>query len=168
MEKTVYILDASAFINGYEPEYDFNYTVSDITHEVKDLESQIRLNQAISEGKLIIKDPGEDFKLQLEEIIKESGDSLRLSGPDKNLIALALNMKSSTDDNVKVLTDDYSIQNVLRIIKIPYGSIITEGIRGVYNWVKTCQGCKREYPDDYPFEDCEVCGSPLFKRRIKK
>ena len=82
MEKTVYILDASAFINGYEPEYDFNYTVSDITHEVKDLESQIRLNQAISEGKLIIKDPGEDFKLQLEEIIKVSGDSFRLSGPD--------------------------------------------------------------------------------------
>ena len=168
MEKTVYILDASAFINGYEPEYDFNYTVSDITHEVKDLESQIRLNQAISEGKLIIKDPGEDFKLQLEEIIKESGDSLRLSGPDKNLIALALDMKSSTDDNVKVLTDDYSIQNVLKIIGIPYSSIITKGINGVYNWVKTCNGCKRDYPEDYPYEDCEVCGSSLFKRRIKK
>jgi UPF0271 protein len=167
MDKTIYILDASAFINGYEPKQGFNYTVSDITHEVKDLQSQIRLNQAIDEGKLVIKDPRDEFKLELDKIIKESGDSLRLSEPDKNLIALALDIKS-TNDNIKVLTDDYSIQNVLRIIKIPYGSIITEGIHGVYNWVKTCNGCKREYPDDYPYDDCEVCGSSLFKRRIKK
>ena len=167
MNSVVYVLDASAFINGYEPGNNVNYTVSDITHEVKDLKSQIRLNQAIDEGNLIVRNPNDKFKLELDEIIKKSGDSLRLSEPDKNLIALALDIQN-TNSNVKVLTDDYSIQNVLKIIGIPYSSIITKGINGVYNWVKTCNGCKRDYPEDYPYEDCEVCGSSLFKRRIKK
>ena len=28
-------------------------------------------------------------------------------------------------------------------------------------------GCKKEYDDDYPFDDCEICGSRIFKKRIK-
>ena len=95
MNNVVYVLDASAFINGYEPGNNVNYTVSDITHEVKDLKSQIRLNQAIDEGNLIVRNPNDKFKLELDEIIKKSGDSLRLSEPDKNLIALALDIQNA-------------------------------------------------------------------------
>ncbi len=91
---------------------------------------------------------------------------MRLSEPDKKLLALALDLLDS-NYKVKVMTDDYSIQNVLKILDIPYGSIITEGIKGVYNWKKTCEACKKEYPADYPYDDCEVCGSRIFKRRIK-
>ena len=69
--------------------------------------------------------------------------------------------------NVKVISDDYTIQNTLKIMGIPYSGIITEGIRGVYNWKKVCEGCKREYDEDYPFDDCEICGSKIFKKRIK-
>lgn len=166
MNNLYYILDASAFINGFEPVNLFNFTVSAITGEVKDLSSKLRLNQAIEEGKIIIKEPGDEFISKLDEIIKDSGDNLRLSNPDKMLLALALDI-SSYHKNIKVLTDDYSMQNVLKIIGIPYGSIITDGIKGVYNWKKVCEGCKKEYPDDYPFDDCEICGSKIFKKRIK-
>lgn len=166
MNNLYYILDASAFINGFEPVNSFNFTVSEITEEVKDLSSKLRLDSAIEEGKILIREPDEKFISKLDEIIGESGDTLRLSGPDKSLLALALDIYSK-HKNIKVLTDDYSMQNVLKIIGIPYDSIITEGIKGVYNWKKVCEGCKKEYSDDYPFDDCEICGSKIFKKRIK-
>ena len=150
MNDLYYVLDASAFINGFEPKSQFNFTVSLITDEVKDLKSKILLDQAIEEGKIIIKEPKEEFIKELNE----------------KLLALALDLKCE-NENIKVLTDDYSMQNVLRILEIPYDSIITEGIKGVYNWVKTCEGCKKEFDADYPFDDCEICGSKVFKRRIK-
>ena len=166
MNDLFYILDASAFINGFEPKGQFNFTVSEITDEVKDLKSKILLDQSIEDGKIIIKEPKEEFIKELNETISESGDDLRLSEADKKLLALALDLRCE-NENIKVLTDDYSMQNVLKIIDIPYDSIITEGIRGIYNWVKTCEGCKREFDADYPFDDCEICGSKVFKRRIK-
>lgn len=160
------ILDASAFIGGYQVEDNLNYTVPEITSEVKDLKSKIYLDQIISEGKLTIKSPLEFYINKLNEIIKTSGDELRLSYPDRQLLALALEI-NDYKDNILFLTDDYSIQNVLKILNIPFQSIMTEGIKGVYNWVKTCEGCKKEYPSDYEEELCEICGSKIFKRRIK-
>ncbi len=167
MNDLYYVLDASAFINGFEPKSQFNFTVPEITDEVKDLKSKILLNQAIEEGKIIIKEPNQEFIHELNKIISKSGDDLRLSDADKKLLALALDLLNDKNANIKVLTDDYSMQNVLKILDIPYGSIITEGIKGVYNWVKTCEGCKKEFDADYPFDDCEICGSKVFKRRIK-
>ena len=102
----------------------------------------------------------------VEEIISKSGDVLRLSVPDKKLISLAY-MKFREGENVKVISDDYTIQNTLRIMDIPYSGIITDGIKGIYNWKKVCEGCKKEYDEDYPFDDCEICGSKIFKKRIK-
>ena len=167
MNDIIYILDASAFINGYEPTGNLNYTVSDISYEIKVLEVQLRFNQAIDENRLSIRNPSTEYVEDLEHIIKKSGDSLRLSQPDKMLLALALELQREYG-NIKVLTDDYSIQNVLKILNIPFESIITEGIKQVYNWIKTCNGCRKDYPEDYPYDDCEICGSSLFNRRIKK
>lgn len=166
MSDLYYVLDASAFINGFEPKSDFNITVSEITDEVKDLKSRLILNQAIDDGKIIIQEAQKEFLDKLDETIAKSGDDLRLSDPDKKLLAVALALLDEGKE-IKVLTDDYSMQNVLKILDIPYESIITEGIKGVYNWKKTCEGCKKEYPADYPFDDCEICGSKVFKRRIK-
>ncbi|MDR2966713.1 MAG: ribonuclease VapC [Methanobacteriaceae archaeon] len=165
MDEMYYILDASAFIGGFEPKNSFNFTVSEITEEIRDIKSKIVFNEALKEGNLFIKEPDLKSIKNLELAISTSGDILRLSFPDKKLLSLAIDFKSS-GKNVKVLTDDYSMQNVLKILNIPYESVLTEGINGVYNWKKTCEGCKREFPDNYEFDDCEVCGSEVFKRRI--
>lgn len=161
-----YVLDASAFINGFKLNSDNNFTIPEITAEIKDFESKLTLDMAIDDGKLIILEVETRYIEEVEKSISESGDVLRLSKADKKLIALAL-MLQYKGENVKVITDDYSIQNSLKIMKIPYSSIITEGIKGVYNWKKVCEGCKKEYSDDYPFDDCEICGSKIFKKRIK-
>ena len=161
-----YVLDASAFINGFQLDSKNNFTVSEITAEIKDFESKLKFDAAIEEGRLRIQDVDLRYSSCVNDIISESGDILRLSLPDKKLIALAY-MLSQQGHNVKVISDDYTIQNTLKIMDIPFSGVLTEGIKEVYNWKKVCEGCKKEYDDDYPFDDCEICGSRIFKKRIR-
>ena len=51
-----YVLDASAFINGFKLISNNNFTVPEITAEIKDFESRLVLDMAIDDGKLIIQD----------------------------------------------------------------------------------------------------------------
>jgi UPF0271 protein len=96
----------------------------------------------------------------------KSGDILRLSDEDIGLVALAFKLKRK-QKNPFVVTDDYSMQNVLKIVGIPYRSVITEGINEVYGWIKICKGCKKKYPPEYIFDECEICGTRIIKKRIK-
>lgn len=161
-----YVLDASAFINGFKPTSQYNYTVPEITAEIKDFESRLLYDSAVDDGILIVQDVDRKYLDKTEENISKSGDVLRLSLPDKKIIALAL-MLIDEGKSVKVISDDYTIQNTLKIMNIPYSGIITEGIKEIYNWKKVCQGCKKEFVENYPFDDCDVCGSKIFKKRIK-
>lgn len=161
-----YILDASAFINGFKMISDNNYTVPEITEEIKDFESRLMFDMALEEGKVIVQDVPSKCISCVNDIISESGDILRLSLPDKKLISLAYMLREE-GKSVKVISDDYTIQNTLKIMGIPFSGILTEGIKGIYNWKKVCEGCKKEYPDDYPFDDCEICGSKIFKKESR-
>lgn len=161
-----YILDASAFINGFEITSDRNFTVPEITDELKDFKSRLNFDEAVNAGLLSVQDVHFQYILSVNNIISSTGDNLRLSVPDVKLIALAY-MMSENGENVKVITDDYSIQNTLKVMDIPFSGVLTEGIKGIYHWKKVCQGCKKEFDDDYPFDDCDVCGSEIFKKRIK-
>ena len=160
-----YVLDASAFINGFKPTSKNNYTVPEITAEIKDFESRLVYDSAVDDGLLTVQDVTQVYIDKTDEIISKSGDILRLSFPDKKIIALAL-MLMDEDKSVKVISDDYTIQNTLKIMNIPYSGIITEGIKDIYNWKKVCRGCKKEFEENYPFDDCDVCGSKIFKKRI--
>ena len=161
-----YVLDASAFINGFHLDSKSNFTVSEITDEIKDFESRLKFDQAIEDGKVTIMDVPSRYLHCVNDIISESGDILRLSTPDTKLISLAY-MLAEEGRNVKVISDDYTIQNTLKIMDIPFSGILTEGIKEIYNWKKVCEGCKKEYDEDYPFDDCEICGSKILKKRIR-
>lgn len=161
-----YVLDASAFINGFKINSGNNFTVPEIASEIKDFKSRLTFDMALEEGMLSIQDVPSQYISSVNDIISVSGDILRLSIPDKKLISLAYMLREE-GHNVKVISDDYTIQNALKIMEIPYSGVITEGIKGIYNWKKICEGCKREYDEDYPFDDCEICGSRIFKKRIK-
>ena len=65
---------------------------------------------ALEEGKVIIQDVPSKVYISVNDIISESGDILRLSLPDKKLISLAY-MLQEEGKNVKVISDDYTIQN---------------------------------------------------------
>jgi UPF0271 protein len=167
MQKNFYVLDASAFIGGYIPVNKLNFTIPEVTAEVKDIKSKMILESAINEGKLKIEEPDMESLELIDSTIKLSGDVLRLSLVDKKLLALALSIKK-LQGNVTVITDDYTMQNVLKILEIPYKSVLTSGIKQIYAWKRICKGCKKEYSDDYSYDECEICGSPIYKKRIKK
>lgn len=166
MQKKIYILDASAIIGGFYSKNYANFTTSDAILEIKDLKSELLLQSAIEKGHIKVEEPDDEDIKEVNETIKSSGDILRLSDVDKNIVALALKFKRKGFDPV-VVTDDYSMQNTLKTINIHYRSVLTEGIKETINWVKKCKGCKKIYPSDYQFEDCEICGSMVFKKRIK-
>jgi len=166
MKEKVYVLDASGIIGGFISSKHKNITISAVISEIKDLKSQITMQSALDQGKIIIKEPDSDSLNQVQGAIENSGDILRLSEVDIEVVALAVTLK--TNHNPTVVTDDYSIQNILKILEIPYRSVLTEGIKQTYGWIKICRGCRKKYPSDYKWDDCEICGSVVYRKRIKK
>ncbi|MBM4241374.1 MAG: ribonuclease VapC [Euryarchaeota archaeon] len=166
MSDKIYVLDASAFIGGFYSKKVSNFTTSDVILEIKDIKSKLFLQSAIEDGFIEIREPDPQDLRKVEEVIMSSGDILRLSEVDKRIVALALTLKKDNFDPI-VVTDDYSIQNVLKIMKISYKSILTPGIKALVGWIKVCKGCKQKYPSDSSLEECEICGSPVFRKRIK-
>jgi endoribonuclease Nob1 len=167
MSNTVYVLDSSGIIGGFISTDHPNYTTSQVIMEIKDLKSKLMLEDALEKNYITIEEPDEHDIKEVNKVITESGDLLRLSEVDKNLIALAPHLKKSGFSPI-VITDDYSMQNVLKVMLIPFQSVITRGINNVVGWIKFCKGCKKIYPPDYPEEDCEICGSPISRKRTKK
>lgn len=167
MSRKVYVLDSSGIIGGFVSHEHPNYTTSQAVREIKDLKSQLTLEDAIEKGYINIEEPEDQEINQVNRIITESGDLLRLSEVDKIIIALAVHLKKE-GFSPTVVTDDYSMQNVLKVMQIPFRSVITRGIHDVVGWTKFCKGCRKIYPSDYPDEDCEICGSPITRKRTKQ
>jgi len=167
MSDTVYVLDASAIIGGFSSKESQNFITASVISEIKDFKSKLYLESAIEDGSITIIEPESVDIKNVSDIIIKSGDVLRLSDVDKNLVALAFKLKRE-HKNPLVVTDDYSMQNVLKIVGMPYRSVLTEGINEIYGWVKICKGCKRKYPPEYVFDECEICGTRIIKKRIKK
>lgn len=167
MSDNVYVLDASAIIGGFSSKKSQNFITASVISEIKDFKSKLYLESAIGNGSITIMEPESIDTKNVSNIIIKSGDVLRLSDVDKNLVALAFKLKRE-NKNPLVVTDDYSMQNVLKIVGIPYRSVLTEGINEIYGWVKICKGCKKKYPPEYVFDECEICGTRIIKKRIKK
>ncbi len=144
-----------------------NYITASVIEEVKDFKSKLFLESTIEEGLITIMEPDPLDIKNVTDVIRKSGDVLRLSDEDRNLVALSFKLKREEKDPM-VVTDDYSMQNVLKIVGIPFRSVLTEGITEIYGWVKICKGCKKKYPHEYAFDECEICGTRIIKKRIKK
>jgi len=76
------------------------------------------------------------------------------------VLALALDLKA------ELLTDDYSIQNLARVMGVRYRGVGMKEIKEVVRWKYRCTGCRKEWDENYP--DCPICGSPLRSSRSRK
>lgn len=166
MINTVYVLDASAIIGGFYSKKYQSFITASVISEVKDLKSKLLLESAIEDGFIKINEPEAIDIENVSKVVRKSGDILRLSNVDKNLVALAFKLRRESS-NPMVVTDDYSMQNILKIVGIPYRSVLTEGIKEIYGWIKVCKGCKKKYPPEYSFDECEICGTRIIKKRLK-
>ncbi len=154
---TTYVLDTSAFIYGIAPGGELE-TVPAVYAEVKDDRSRLKLE--LLEGLKVVEPDGR-YVARVAEAARESGDDMRISKADGDLLALALQEREAGKD-VVVMTDDYAVQNVARRLGVQTAALRQKKTRGSVAWEKRCTGCGRTFAGG---EECPVCGSPL---RLKK
>lgn len=161
----VYILDASGLINGFYSKDSLNLMTSSTVNEIKDINTEILLENCIDEGIIKIEDVDYSGDEEIRKVLLDSGDFTRLSQTDKDIVALALKHKREGDEVVTV-TDDYSMQNTLKLLNLKFKPVRTKGIEKTIQWKKVCKGCRMEYPSDTTLEECDVCGSPIIRKRM--
>ncbi|UCE29869.1 MAG: hypothetical protein JSV85_03930 [Candidatus Bathyarchaeota archaeon] len=162
-------MDTSAFIAGFDPLSidDQQYSAPMVEKELfADSMPCVRFNAAVEEGSLKVRTPSISFLKEIEEASKKVGDLL-LSNADQQVLALASELKDEGYDPL-IVTDDYSIQNVAHLVGVEFASLITFGIRFRLYWIKYCPACHRKYPSDYKHKCCEVCGTSLKRRPLKR
>lgn len=170
MDREAIVLDTSAFIAGFDPHTikDTVYTVPAVGQELTSNSlSFTRFKTAMESGKLHLRTPKTVFLNEVKESSKTVGDTLFLSSVDLQVLALALELKNA-GENPLIVTDDYSIQNVANQIGLKFAPLMTFGIRYRLNWIMYCPACYRKYPSDYKPKKCEVCGTELKRKPLRK
>jgi UPF0271 protein len=127
----------------------------------------MRFKAAVENRRLMVRAPRNSFLQEVKEASKRVGDIRYLSEADLQVLALALELKNR-GLNPSIVTDDYSIQNVANQVGVNFTSLMTYGIRFRFNWILYCPACHRKYPSDYKFKSCEVCGTKLKRKPLRK
>jgi len=170
------LFDTNIFLTGI----DFNlfkgiiYTTPKIINEInvdkyKERNRNIftKIQAAIVSKKLIVKHPFEEFILRVEEYSKITGDYKALSIADKELIALSLELKETKNGNVKLYTNDYTMENLCSELNIPFSPIHKKGIKSKIIWEVYCPFCDNIHKSEDLYKTCGMCGFKL-KRRKKR
>ncbi len=169
-EDRVLVLDTSAFIAGFDPlavEKE-QYSVPEVKRElISGSLPWLRFKTAMAHGRLKVEDPGNQYLSTAKEASKSVGDTRSLSEADLQVLALALQLKER-HNNPQIVTDDYSIQNVANELEIEFASLMTFGIKFRLEWVIYCPACHRRYPPDYEEQICEVCGTKVKRKPLRK
>lgn len=164
------VLDTSAFLAGFDP-FSVNeeqVTAPKVEEELRTKSmTRVRFTAAIENSKLIVKYPSAHMLEKVEACATAVGDTYFLSETDKQLLAIALELKA-LGRQAQIVTDDYSIQNVATQFGIEFTSLATFGIRRVLEWIRYCPACRREYPANCVSANCIVCGTELKRKPRKK
>lgn len=159
MARKILVLDTSAVIAGLSPGLvdAEQVTVSEVLDEARDLCSKLKLETAVLAGKVKVANPSKNSLAEVLGKVKHTGDAV--SKTDVKLLALALDIK---DKNAELVTDDYAIQNLARMLDIPYQRVAMPGIKEVLRWEAVCPACGSRYPPSTT--KCQTCGSELQRK----
>lgn len=169
-KKRAIVLDASAFISGFDPlsVEDEQYSVPSVRHELpEDSLPSLRFDTACERERLRLIHPDPHFLDEVKNLSKEAGDLRFLSEADMQILGLAMQLKKDGRDPL-IVTDDYSIQNMAKKIGVDFAPLITFGIRFYFKWLLYCPACHKKYPPDYRSRKCEVCGTILKRKPLTK
>jgi UPF0271 protein len=170
----VLIFDTNIFLLGI----DFNliegliYTTPKVIDEVKhkryankNRNIVNRIQAAIESKKLRLETPSSKFLQEIEMNSKTTGDYKLLSLVDKELVALALELKLDLKKDAILYTNDYSMQNLCSELNISFSPLIRDGIKSKIIWEVYCPFCNETKTVEEFGLDCEICGTRLRRRR---
>jgi endoribonuclease Nob1 len=167
--KRILVLDTSAFVAGFDP---FSLSTKQVT--VPKVEEEIkrnsmikmRLETAIESVRVKVMIPTLEAQNAAQVSAGKVGDVWKLSEADIELLALALQLKKE-GYMPKIVTDDYSIQNVAQNVGIEFLALATCGIKRMLEWVRYCPACHKEYSANRKAKECQICGTEL-KRKPRR
>lgn len=166
--RTVYVLDTSAFIIGfdrlaYEAEI---YTTPEVVEELKSRGLRELWETFSNIGRVRVKSPGPSHLEAAREAAFQTGDLPKLSKADLSILALTLKFKAESL-NPTLVSEDYAVQNVAKQLNINYVAAV-KGIRLKVKWLIYCSSCGRSLPPNLRLEACPVCGGRLKRKALRK
>ena len=126
-----------------------------------------RIKLAIELEKLILKNPSEYFIKLVEEKSKITGDINALSKTDLDLIALALELMNTTDNEIILYTNDYFMENLCSALNLKFKALFKNGIKSKIFFEVYCPYCKTIYKSEDLNRSCDRCGLKLKRRFLK-
>lgn len=155
-----FVLDTSVLYYGKDlPEGYECFITPGVVRELNREEMGERLEMLLA-TKVRVLSPGVRSLQRVNREAERTGDSRRLSETDKELLALALDL------GYELISDDYSIQNLARVLGVPCRGMDQKGIAEVFEWQARCRGCGKMFSADVRV--CDVCGSGTKVRRKRK
>jgi len=141
----VVVVDASSLSKGWHPGPDeAAFTARSVWAEI--------LLGGTPPFEVKVEQPSRRSVSSVLETAISTGDDARLSRADVDLLALALDARGA------IVTEDFSIQNVAEVLRIPWSSVGAP-ISEVRKWRYRCSGCLKVYEE--PHDACPVCGAGL-------
>lgn len=163
--KKIYIIDTTALISWRLPTGETVVTCPHAVSEAKGELTEAIIEAYLHTGKLDIQEPEDAYIKEAVEAAKETGDLTRLSETDIHVIALAIKYLEEGYTPI-VVTDDYSIQNILNTLGIEYTSYYRR-IRTPIKWIMICKQCGKIYPPETTLGKCGECGGEIVRRKAK-
>lgn len=154
-----HIADSAVFImNNHEflsPKLNI-ITVPSVKNELKSKGANLRFNLLRVRMEL----PEQEMIKEVLKIVKYTQDA-DLSNTDIDILAKAFEYKQ----NGILLTDDYGVQNIAKIMGITIKPIMQKNIKDIIIWEMECIGCRKRFSKG---DICYVCGSALKRKRKSK
>lgn len=148
----VKVIDSSGIINARDAVIEGPFiALPEIKAELKDIQSRLKFEAAVSEGKIRLESPEKAAEKAIRTIAEKNGVLPLLSGIDIKVLALAYEKK------LPIVTDDYDIQNICMLAGMAFETISMKGIKAPFKWKKKCTACGKVYLTDVV--ECETCGS---------
>jgi len=162
MEKRkIYVLDTTAFLASFvEGGAARLVTVQEVVDEVEygGLAPQ-RLETALSKGVVEVLKPSKEAVEDVVAAARRCGDLAKLSQSDIQLLAVASML--STENDVTIVSDDYSVQNTALHLGIKVMGVARQPIRHMIKWVLRCSYCGKVYEGSW--KRCPECGGELVR-----
>lgn len=142
------------------------YTVEAVEKELlTGTMAQLRFRLSKEKGNLTVQPPTSRSRETVDETSTQAGEKGVLSEADRDVVALALDLRQSGLDPV-IVSDDYAVQNLAEHLQLKYGSLANFGILHKFQWIMYCPACHRRYRQ--PARTCRVCGTELRRKVLSK
>jgi len=154
--KFTQIYDTSIILHSQNIMFE-GYITKGVLNEVKDEILREVVRGLLRNGKLIILNVSDVSKRKIAKINDDFANNL--SQTDIEILAAAY------EYHLKVITSDFAIQNIAKILNVPYEGIVElEKKEKSRKFIYICPACEKTYK--HCKKICDACGTEIIKKEI--